>query len=79
MTPVFPSRDQSDDLSRTYLMRAADALASATATYAIRLMVLVTTGSTVPFRRTDADDPAVSPPVGRTATRWTIPYTQLGR
>ncbi|MCX5340269.1 MFS transporter [Streptomyces atratus] len=33
-------------LSRTYLMRAADALASATVTYAIPLLVLVTTGST---------------------------------
>jgi hypothetical protein len=35
-------------LPRTYLMRAADALASATATYAIPLLVLVlvTTGST---------------------------------
>lgn len=33
-------------LPRTYLMRAADALASSTATYAIPLLVLVTTGST---------------------------------
>ncbi|MFD9427324.1 MULTISPECIES: MFS transporter [unclassified Streptomyces] len=33
-------------LPRTYLMRAADALASATTTYAIPLLVLVTTGST---------------------------------
>ncbi|MGW3067638.1 MFS transporter [Streptomyces sp. NPDC001130] len=33
-------------LSHTYLMRAADALASATATYAVPLLVLVTTGST---------------------------------
>lgn len=33
-------------LPRTYAMRAADALASATATYAIPLLVLVTTGST---------------------------------
>jgi hypothetical protein len=33
-------------LPRTYLMRAADALASATATYAVPLLVLVTTGST---------------------------------
>ncbi|MET7571254.1 MFS transporter [Streptomyces sp. NPDC005492] len=33
-------------LPRTYVMRAADALASATATYAIPLLVLVTTGST---------------------------------
>ncbi|MFD4944616.1 hypothetical protein ACFWNT_19295 [Streptomyces sp. NPDC058409] len=33
-------------LPRTYLMRAADALASAAATYAIPLLVLVTTGST---------------------------------
>lgn len=30
----------------TYLMRATDALASATATYAIPLLVLVTSGST---------------------------------
>jgi MFS family permease len=35
-----------DTLNRTYLMRATDALASATATYAIPLLVLVTTGST---------------------------------
>ncbi|WP_416484239.1 MFS transporter [Streptomyces sp. CL12] len=35
-----------DALTRTYLMRATDALASATATYAIPLLVLVTTGST---------------------------------
>ncbi|MFI6948210.1 MFS transporter [Streptomyces sp. NPDC050422] len=33
-------------LPLTYLMRAADALASATATYAIPLLILVTTGST---------------------------------
>ncbi|WP_371777822.1 MFS transporter [Streptomyces sp. NBC_01438] len=33
-------------LQRTYLMRATDALASATATYAVPLLVLVTTGST---------------------------------
>ncbi|MBK3534787.1 MFS transporter [Streptomyces sp. MBT56] len=33
-------------LPRTFLMRATDALASATATYAIPLLVLVTTGST---------------------------------
>lgn len=33
-------------LSRTYLMRASDALASSTVTYAIPLLVLVTTGST---------------------------------
>lgn len=46
MIPVFSSSANSDDLPRTYLMRAADALASATSTYAIPLLVLVTTGST---------------------------------
>lgn len=34
------------NMTGTYLMRATDALASATATYAIPLLVLVTTGST---------------------------------
>ena len=39
------SRVRFDGLNRTYLMRATDALASATATYAIPLLVLVTTRS----------------------------------
>jgi hypothetical protein len=43
---MLSSRIPSVGLPRTYLMRAADALASATATYAIQLLVLVTTGST---------------------------------
>ena len=40
------SRVRFDGLNRTHLMRATDALASATATYAIPLLVLVTTRST---------------------------------
>ncbi|MEU9200393.1 MFS transporter [Streptomyces sp. DT224] len=43
---MIPSPPRIVGLSRTYVMRAADALASATATYAIPLLVLVTTGST---------------------------------
>ncbi|MET9086094.1 MFS transporter [Streptomyces sp. NPDC004237] len=43
---MLSSRAPSVDLTRTYLMRAIDALASATATYAIPLLVLITTGST---------------------------------
>ncbi|MCG7523030.1 MFS transporter [Streptomyces sp. OfavH-34-F] len=46
MTGVISSFVSSPGLGRTYLMRAADALASSTATYAIPLLVLVTTGST---------------------------------
>ncbi|MGW2657411.1 MFS transporter [Streptomyces sp. NPDC001478] len=46
MTGVGASSPLPVGASRTYLMRAADALASATATYAIPLLVLVTTGST---------------------------------
>ncbi|GGR35176.1 MFS transporter [Streptomyces roseolus] len=43
---MLSSAASSAGLSRTYLMRATDAMASATATYAIPLLVLVTTGST---------------------------------
>ncbi|MGW7710957.1 MFS transporter [Streptomyces sp. NPDC054771] len=43
---MFSSPASTTGLLRTYLMRGADALASATATYAIPLLVLVTTGST---------------------------------
>ncbi|MER5613945.1 MFS transporter [Streptomyces sp. NPDC002215] len=43
---MFSSPTSTTGLLRTYLMRGADALASATATYAIPLLVLVTTGST---------------------------------
>ncbi|MEU0629156.1 MFS transporter [Streptomyces sp. NPDC005989] len=43
---MFSSPASNTGLLRTYLMRGADALASATATYAIPLLVLVTTGST---------------------------------
>lgn len=39
-------RPRSDGLASLYLMRASDALATITATYAIPLLVLVTTGST---------------------------------
>lgn len=46
MTGVISSFVSPVGLPRTYLMRAADALASATATYAFPLLVLVTTGST---------------------------------
>ncbi|WP_443047968.1 MFS transporter [Streptomyces sp. H39-S7] len=46
MLSMPTSRTSSDHVSRTYLMRATDALASATATYAIPLLVLITTGST---------------------------------
>jgi Major Facilitator Superfamily len=42
----MPSTASFVPAARTYLMRAADALASATAAYAIPLLVLVTTGST---------------------------------
>ena len=43
---MLSSRTPSASLPRTYLMRATDALASTTATYAIPLLVLITTGST---------------------------------
>ncbi|WP_330433864.1 MFS transporter [Streptomyces sp. NBC_00825] len=43
---MFSSTAFTTGLLRTYLMRGADALASATATYAVPLLVLVTTGST---------------------------------
>lgn len=46
MTAMISSPAPGVGLSRTYLMRASDALASSTATYAIPLLVLVTTGST---------------------------------
>lgn len=46
MTRLFSSPASTTGLLPTYLMRGADALASATATYAIPLLVLVTTGST---------------------------------
>jgi hypothetical protein len=46
VTSMPSSHAHRNRLPRTYLMRAADALASATATYAIPLLVLVTTGST---------------------------------
>lgn len=46
MTRMFSSTAFTTGLLRTYLMRGADALASATATYAVPLLVLVTTGST---------------------------------
>lgn len=39
-------RRRSEGLAALYLMRASDALASATATYAVPLLVLITTGST---------------------------------
>lgn len=43
---MFSARTPSPALSRIYLIRATDALASTTATYAIPLLVLITTGST---------------------------------
>lgn len=43
---MIPSRTPPSGLPRTYVMRAADALAGATATYAIPLLALITTGST---------------------------------
>ncbi|MFD7070598.1 MFS transporter [Streptomyces sp. NPDC059913] len=46
MTRVISPSAPVAGLSRAYMMRAVDALASATATYAIPLLVLVTTGST---------------------------------
>ncbi|MFF3257840.1 MFS transporter [Streptomyces sp. NPDC002932] len=46
MIRVISSSTPVANLPRAYMMRAADALASATATYAIPLLVLVTTGST---------------------------------
>ena len=46
MTSMPSFHTPTGGLPRTYLMRAADALASTTATYAIPLLVLVTTGST---------------------------------
>ncbi len=46
MTQGIPSPAPTADLPRAYLMRSADALASATAHYAVPLLVLVTTGST---------------------------------
>lgn len=42
----LPDLRRSGGLTPLYLMRAADALASTTATYAIPLLVLITTGST---------------------------------
>lgn len=42
----MPDLRRSGGLAPLYLMRAADALASTTATYAIPLLVLITTGST---------------------------------
>ncbi|AEN10799.1 MULTISPECIES: MFS transporter [unclassified Streptomyces] len=46
MTRVLSSSTSGAGLSRAYVMRAVDALASATAHYAVPLLVLVTTGST---------------------------------
>jgi hypothetical protein len=46
MRPTLVLRRRSNGLGPLYLMRAADALASTTATYAIPLLVLITTGST---------------------------------
>lgn len=46
MTRVLAAFSPAAGLPRVYLMRMVDALASATATYAIPLLVLVTTGST---------------------------------
>lgn len=46
MPPKFLSRPAVAGLAGTYLMRATDALASTTVTYAIPLLVFVTTGST---------------------------------
>jgi hypothetical protein len=43
---LLPALRRSGGLSPLYLMRASDALASTTATYAIPLLVLITTGST---------------------------------
>ncbi|WP_406163568.1 MFS transporter [Streptomyces sp. NBC_01005] len=43
---MLSSASSATGLLRTYVMRGADALASTTATYAIPLLVLVTTGST---------------------------------
>lgn len=46
MLSTFPRVIRSGGLAPLYLMRGCDALASATATYAIPLLVLITTGST---------------------------------